>query len=86
MEELDALILKSGNVRLVAGSVEEGFATYLIRSRIMGFPDLISVKHRETIDGTEVAILSRSAYGGYDWGVNAGRVSAWIEALKQGEP
>lgn len=82
MEALDAVILAGPRTLRIAGSVEDGFATYLKRTKWMAFPDTTTVRVLPEGDGATVAILSRSVYGGYDWGVNAARVDRWLAAAR----
>ena len=55
---------------------------FIQRTKIMRFPDIITVRfisleqRRSTL-----AVYSRSRYGRRDFGVNKGRVCAWLEAL-----
>ena len=53
-------------------------AHYVVRSRIMNFPDLVTVQVQD--DGTLI-LWSRSVYGAGDMGVNRARVAAWLAAL-----
>ncbi|MEO1276597.1 MAG: DUF1499 domain-containing protein [Pseudomonadota bacterium] len=74
MTAFDSAARAASRVAVVAGSVEEGFITYVQRSALIGFPDYISV---ETVEGG-IAIWSRSRYGHSDLGVNEKRVRAWL--------
>ncbi|MGF1553997.1 MAG: DUF1499 domain-containing protein [Paracoccaceae bacterium] len=60
--------------QVVAGSVEAGHVTYVQRSRLIGFPDYVSVKR---VAGG-LAIWSRARYGLSDFGVNERRVRGWL--------
>lgn len=53
-------------------------AHFVVRSRIMNFPDLIAVHIAS--DGTLV-LWSRSVYGQSDLGVNRRRLTTWLAAL-----
>jgi hypothetical protein len=64
----------------IAGEPGEGFVTYVVRSRIFGYPDAISIRLHEEGDVTRVDIFSRSAIGESDFGVNEARVRRWIAA------
>ncbi|SFI70585.1 DUF1499 domain-containing protein [Celeribacter neptunius] len=66
--------------RHVAGSVEEGRLTYRTRTAFWGFPDFTTVAARTDESGARVAFLARARFGKSDLGVNARRVTAWIEA------
>ncbi len=68
-------------VRL-AGSPDEGLITYVQRSKLVKYPDYISVKAVDLGDGrSALAILSRSRFGKSDLGVNKARVTEWLKGL-----
>jgi uncharacterized protein (DUF1499 family) len=66
--------------QLLAGDLQGDFATYVVRSRLMGYPDAISLRLTAQDDATRVEIFSRSRFGQSDLGVNAARVAQWINA------
>ena len=76
---LDAVAAEEG-AQVIAGAASEGFVTYVARSRLMGYPDAISIRLTEDGDATRVDIFSRSRFGYSDMGVNAARVARWIDA------
>lgn len=81
-EALDRIIGGSARTVRLAGGADDGYVTYVKRTRLMGFPDTTSVRVLPAGDGkSTVAILSRSRFGGYDWGVNSDRVSRWLAAV-----
>lgn len=83
----DAVALAAPRTERIAGSPEDGWMTYVQRSRIFGFPDYVSVRvmaageEGATGEGSTLAILSRSRFGVSDFGVNRARVRAWLRAL-----
>lgn len=87
-DELAAVIAREGGV-LLAGDLQQGHATYVFRSRIMGFPDVVSIRlsdlgARERIaEGavTEIEIFGRALLGYSDFGVNRARVDRLLSAL-----
>jgi uncharacterized protein (DUF1499 family) len=78
-----AAALAEPRTRLLAGDEADGWMTFVQRSRIIGYPDVISVRVTAVAGGTAVTILSRSRFGGYDWGVNRARVERWLAVLSQ---
>ena len=70
-------------MRLRAASVSDGHITYVQRTRLMGYPDAISVQVHPTDEAGQVAIdiFSRSRFGHSDMGVNAARVERWLSQL-----
>lgn len=57
-------------------------ATYVQRSLVFRFPDVVSVKALDLGDGrASVAVYSASVYGYGDMGVNADRIARWLDAL-----
>ena len=78
---LEAVIAAAPRVARLAGSASEGWVTYVQRSRLLGYPDAISIRLSEEGGETRVEIFSRSRFGYGDGGVNRARVTRWIEAL-----
>lgn len=66
---------------LLAGALEDGFATYVTRSKLWGFPDVTNIKLVEREDGTQVEMAARLVYGQADFGVNEARVRDWLSAV-----
>ncbi|MCC5969863.1 MAG: DUF1499 domain-containing protein [Pararhodobacter sp.] len=52
--------------------------TWVARTRLMKFPDYVTIRLDETAQGTRVTALSRSRFGHGDHGVNAARLQRWI--------
>jgi len=73
---IDAVIRKIG-AKVLSGSVDSGHITYISRSRIMGFPDYITVQKFNE----KLRIYSRSRFGQSDLGVNKRRVEGWLLQL-----
>ncbi|WP_170125317.1 DUF1499 domain-containing protein [Jannaschia seohaensis] len=80
--QFDEIAMADERVERIAGSPDEGHVTYVQRSRLMGFPDAISVKVSPEGDGARVSVWSRSRYGHSDLGVNRERVERWLSALE----
>lgn len=68
-----------GGTRLAG---DDSHATWLVRTRLMGYPDFVSVRLIPEGAGTRVAALSRSRFGQSDLGVNASRLARWQAALQ----
>ena len=75
------LIGATPRAEVIAGSAAAGHMTVLVRSRLVGFPDFVTVKVLEADGGTALAVFSRSKYGYSDLGVNKQRVDSWLEGL-----
>ena len=72
-------------VQVLAGSVEAGMITYVARSRLMGFPDYVTVRAIPAGEGAAtLAIFARQRFGRDDLGVNRARTAAWLAALPAG--
>ncbi|PRX37772.1 Protein of unknown function [Meinhardsimonia xiamenensis] len=65
----------------LAGSPEEGRITWIVRSRVFGFPDYVTVSAFPADGGAALAILSRLRFGRSDLGVNRARVKRWLEGF-----
>ncbi|MGE3246518.1 MAG: DUF1499 domain-containing protein [Beijerinckiaceae bacterium] len=82
LERFDAVARKHSAVRL-AGSVNEGHITYVVRSKWFGFPDYITIRTIPAgTGGSTFSILSRLRFGRSDLGVNRARLNAWLEELQ----
>lgn len=83
LARFDAIARAQPRVTVLAGSVAEGMITYVQRSRLVRFPDYITVKVVPEDGGAGLIVWSRSRYGRGDFGVNRARVEAWLTALKR---
>ncbi|MFN0114935.1 MAG: DUF1499 domain-containing protein [Paracoccaceae bacterium] len=81
MARLAAAALAEPRTRVLAGRPEEAWMSFVQRSAIVGYPDVISVRTFPQGGGATLAIWSRSRFGGNDWGVNRARAERWIAAL-----
>jgi uncharacterized protein (DUF1499 family) len=69
-------------VELVAAEAGGRRLTYVQRSLVFHFPDIITVEFLPEGEGrSSLAIASQSRYGKSDFGVNAQRVEAWTGLL-----
>ncbi|MGR3485197.1 MAG: DUF1499 domain-containing protein [Paracoccaceae bacterium] len=71
---LDRAVLDLPRSARLAGTAEEGRMTWIVRSRVMGFPDYVTAAAAPLADGARLTILSRLRYGRDDMGVNAARL------------
>ncbi|MEE9149865.1 MAG: DUF1499 domain-containing protein [Candidatus Tectomicrobia bacterium] len=77
-----AMIAQQPRVQQVGVSQDGWQYDLLQRSRLMRFPDSITVRFMPRGDATStLAIYSHSHYGRSDFGVNRKRVEAWLKAL-----
>jgi len=82
MAEIDAIAMSAPRVTRLAGSVDAGHVTYVVRSRVMGFPDYVSVRVLPVADdAAQLAVFSRLRFGYDDLSVNRSRVESWLSAL-----
>ena len=77
----DEVAREEGAERLV-WRPEEGRATYVDRSRVLGFPDYVSVKAAPEGQGTRLSAYSRLRFGRDDLGVNRARLEGWTARLR----
>lgn len=56
---------------------------FVVRSAVLGFPDLVSVKYLDAGKGqSTLALYARAVYGRWDLGVNRTRSQAWLKRLQ----
>lgn len=79
----DAMIAEQPRVQVLRRDVTGVQIDYVQRSRMLRFPDLITVRF-VAVDDTHatLAIYSRSKYGAGDFGVNRARIEEWLAKLK----
>lgn len=78
----DAVALSQPRTERIAGGPEELWATYVQRSRVMRFPDYVSVRFIDLGEArSTLSLFSRARYGRSDFGVNRARAEAWLAAL-----
>ena len=77
----DRVVMAAPRASRLAGSPEIGWTTYVQRTKLMGYPDYISVRAIAVEGGAALIVYSRSRYGKGDWGVNEARVTGWLEQL-----
>lgn len=53
-------------------------ATWIARSRLMRYPDYVSLRLIPEGEGTRVVAFSRARFGRGDLGVNAARLARWL--------
>lgn len=62
----------------IAGGLESGRATYVTRTRIIGFPDYTTIRFQNG----QVDVFARLRFGLDDLGVNKARVLAWLKTAE----
>jgi len=67
-----------------AGTADPHRLTYVQRSAMLRFPDIITVEFVQLgPNRSSIAIYSRSRYGDYDFGKNRKRVGKWLALLEK---
>ena len=79
---LDAVVAAEPATFVMAGGAPDGFVTYVQRSKLMGFPDMISITLQSVEEGTVMHAYARARDGHSDLGVNAKRVMRWVAAIE----
>lgn len=70
-------------VRLLVADAAAMYYEFEQQSRLMGYPDTVSVQFiAPTPETSTLAIYSRAHYGYRDFGVNQARIDAWLAAIK----
>ena len=79
MARFKEVALAAPNTKLVAEG--DGFATYVQRSKLMAYPDYVSVRAVDVEGGSALYVYSRARYGVRDFDVNKARVLAWLKKI-----
>ncbi len=81
MTAFDSVAMAQPRVSRLAGRVQDSHVTYVARSKLMGYPDYISVRAVPAEGGAALAVYSRQRFGTEDMGVNAARLTDWLQKL-----
>jgi hypothetical protein len=79
LADLDAVAMASPGTTRLAGSPTDGHITWITRSRLIGYPDYTTAQILDTPAGPRLCILARQRFGVEDFGVNAARVTGWMQ-------
>jgi uncharacterized protein (DUF1499 family) len=83
--KFNEIALSKPNTTVLAGNANDLWVTYVQRTKLMAYPDYISVKVTAEDGGkSRLYVYSRSRFGRSDLGVNKARIKAWTAAL--GDP
>lgn len=77
MKKLEAALGNLPRTTLLAGAMSAGHATYITRSKWVGFPDYTTIEE----SGETIKMFARLRFGRADMGVNAARLRKLISAL-----
>lgn len=77
LARLDAIALATPRTRHLAGTPATGRVTWQTRSALWGFPDYTTAEVRP--DG--LYVFARLRFGSSDLGVNAARLSNWLDQI-----
>ncbi len=81
-QAFDDLVMSDAGVSRLAGAPKDLFVTYIARTRLIGYPDYVSVRFLDLgNDRATLAIFSRARFGYRDFGVNRKRVLGWLDRL-----
>ena len=81
LARLDAVAMATPRTVRLAGSADEGRITWITRSRLWGFPDYTTAEVRSDGAGARLDIFARLRFGGEDMGVNAARLTTWLDQM-----
>lgn len=79
MARLDRAVMAEDRVVRLAGDVPDLHVTYVARTKLMRFPDFITIKVDPSETGSRAVILSRLRFGKSDMGVNAVRLGRVLD-------
>ena len=76
----DAFVMAKDRLERLAGSPDDLFVTYVARTKLIGYPDYVSVAFIDLGEGrSTLALFSRSRFGYGDQGVNRRRLAEWLK-------
>ena len=75
-------VARTSGARRLVWRPDEGRATYVDRSTVLGLPDYVSVKAAREGEGTRLSAYSRLRFGRADFGVNRARLEDWTARVR----
>ncbi|NIZ60736.1 DUF1499 domain-containing protein [Sedimentitalea sp. CY04] len=78
LARFDQVASSAPRTNLLAGSVEDGLATYVTRTKFLGFPDYTTARQ----DGDLLKVYARLRFGRSDLGVNEARIADWLAEME----
>lgn len=84
LDRLDRVVSGPDAVRVDDG-VRPGYRRYVVRTRLMRFPDTVDAEAVASGDGTLLRLYSRSQLGRGDLGANRARLEVWRARLAVNE-
>jgi uncharacterized protein (DUF1499 family) len=83
IRRIDGFVQQKTRVKYLAGSPDDLMITYIERTRLIGYPDYITIKVIPIDpDNSKLSIYSRSRFGHSDLGINKRRVDEWSAAIQ----
>ncbi|GHA40345.1 hypothetical protein GCM10008927_00580 [Amylibacter ulvae] len=83
-QKFDDFAMAQPSTTRLSGDVETGKITYVQRTKLMRYPDVITVRFREIdADNSTFTMFSRSVVGHSDLGVNQKRALQWLDSFAQ---
>ncbi|MGR3759113.1 DUF1499 domain-containing protein [Roseobacteraceae bacterium NS-SX3] len=82
LARFDRIASTAPRTRLLAGSVEDGMATYVTRTQFLGFPDYTTARQ----DGDLLKVYARLRFGLSDLGANRERIEQWLAQMETVPP
>jgi len=79
LHHFNQIATKAPRTKLLTGSVEDGMATYVTRTKVIGFPDYTTAKQ----DGDLLKVYARLRFGRSDLGSNKARMDEWLAQMPQ---
>ena len=83
-ERAVGVISDEAGVSVLVIDEAELLATFVVRTPIWGFPDVVNIQVFPGAEGATLAFHARALRAGYDWGVNRARTAQWIAAISAG--
>lgn len=81
-DALMAVVAAEPSTKVLERSADGMVFTVVQRTRLMRYPDFVSIDVRATEGGSTVLVYSRSVFGVRDFDVNRLRIERWISAAK----
>ncbi len=69
-------------IELLANTDDGQLLTFIQRSKLIAYPDYLTIKIEPNGDRSKLSFFSRSRFGYRDFGVNKLRINSWVDGIR----
>lgn len=79
LERFHRIAASAPRTSVLAGGPQDGMATYITRTQVLGLPDYTTAKQ----EGDLLKVYARLRFGRSDLGTNKARINRWLDRMER---